>query len=188
MLSCLRNTVVVLVCLASAAALQHNGPVSPSCGLAGLRDGNITQNSCGERAKQPPAANSGTTAATADPANPDPAKTPAPPASSPLPAPGVAGPPSRVKSADKPDVTIKSVILNLPKDQAAIWTSPFRAKARDLTWLIPLGATTGVLIGSDQHSMARERSNATAISRSSNVSNAGLATMLAIPAVTYFSG
>jgi len=100
----------------------------------------------------------------------------------------VAGPPSRVKSADKPDVTIKSVILNLPKDQAAIWTSPFRAKARDLTWLIPLGATTGVLIGSDQHSMARERSNATAISRSSNVSNAGLATMLAIPAVTYFSG
>ncbi len=79
MFSCLRNTVVVLVCLASASALQHNGPVSPSCGLAGLRDGDITQNSCAERAKQSSTPASGTTAATPDPANPDPAKTLAPP-------------------------------------------------------------------------------------------------------------
>jgi hypothetical protein len=185
MLSGLRNTVVVLVCLASAAALQHNGPTSPSCGLAGLRDGDITQNSCADSAKQSSTPASGTSASTPNSANPSPAT---PSGLSSLPAPGAADPPSHVKNADKPDVTIKSVILNLPKDQAAIWTSPFRAKPRDLAWLIPLGATTGVLIGSDQHSMARERSNATAISRSNTVSNAGLATMLAIPAVTYFAG
>ena len=179
----LRNLSVVLVCLASAAALQHNGPISPSCGLAGLRDGDITQNSCSERAPAPSAPSAGASSTAADP-TPMPASS----ASSPLAAPGAAAPRSRVKNTDKPDVTIKSVFLNLPKDQAAIWTSPFHAKVRDLTWLVPLGATTGVLIGSDQHSMLRERSNALARSRSSNVSNAGLATMLAIPAVTYFAG
>ncbi|HWX54660.1 MAG TPA: capsule assembly Wzi family protein [Verrucomicrobiae bacterium] len=92
------------------------------------------------------------------------------------------------KDTEKPEVTIKSVFLNLPKDQVAIWTSPFHAHIRDLTWLVPLGTTSGLLLGSDTHNMARERSNALAISRSSNVSNFGLGTILAVPAVMYVAG
>jgi membrane-associated phospholipid phosphatase len=34
-------------------------------------------------------------------------------------------------------------------DQKAIWTSPLRAKPKDLRWLLPLAATTGALLATD---------------------------------------
>ena len=55
-------------------------------------------------------------------------------------------------------VTFKRVFTNLPGDQEAIWTSPFHIKATDTAWLVPLAATSGVLIGSDHHSMERAQS------------------------------
>src|SRR5229473_1390574 len=91
-------------------------------------------------------------------------------------------------NTQKPDVGIKSVIVNLPKDQAAIWTSPFHIRPHDLYWLIPFAATSGVLLGSDTHSMAREQSNALAAHRSKQVSNYGLAALIALPAATYVAG
>lgn len=91
-------------------------------------------------------------------------------------------------SKETPDVTIKSVVLNLPKDQLAIWTSPFHARRRDLTWLLPLAVTSGLLIGSDSHSMAREQSNAVAVHRSTQISNYGVAALLSVPALTYLAG
>src|SRR5262245_39154815 len=45
-------------------------------------------------------------------------------------------------------VTLKKAFLNLPGDQKAIWTSPFRLHPRDSFWVVPLLGTTGVLIGS----------------------------------------
>ena len=95
------------------------------------------------------------------------------------------------KSGDRDDpqpVTLKRVFLNLPGDQKAIWTSPFHLRARDLYWVAPLAATAGVLFGSDQHSMARARSNADAIDLSSNISNGGLAALVALPATMYLWG
>src|ERR1700680_4735239 len=48
MFSCLRNLAVVFLCTGAAAALQHNGPISPSCGLTSLRDGDVLANKCTE--------------------------------------------------------------------------------------------------------------------------------------------
>lgn len=38
---------------------------------------------------------------------------------------------------------------NVFRDQKAIWLSPFRLERKDLKWLIPLAATTAVLIATD---------------------------------------
>src|SRR6266581_6470694 len=91
-------------------------------------------------------------------------------------------------NTQKPDVGIKSVIVNLPKDQVTIWTSPFHIRPHDLYWLAPFAATSGVLLGSDTHSMAREQSNALAVHRSKQASNYGLAALIALPAATYLVG
>ncbi len=85
-------------------------------------------------------------------------------------------------------MTIKRVFMNLPGDQKAIWTSPFRLHLRDAVWLAPLLGTTGVLIGSDSHSMQRERSNASAVSMSDTVANGGLAAAVAVPGMMYVWG
>ena len=83
---------------------------------------------------------------------------------------------------------MKRAFLNLPADQKAIWTSPLRVRKQDSFWLVPLAATSGVLIGSDQHSMERARSNADAVSLSNNVANGGLAALTALPAAMYLWG
>src|SRR6476646_3054151 len=85
-------------------------------------------------------------------------------------------------------VTFRKVFTNLPGDQKAIWTSPFHIRATDTYWLVPLAATSGVLIGSDEHSMARIKSNDKAISRSKTISDAGLAGFAAWPAAMFVWG
>jgi hypothetical protein len=89
--------------------------------------------------------------------------------------------------ADTP-MTFKKVFLNLPGDQKTIWTSPFRLRWKDSLWAFPMAGATGVMIGSDQHSMARARSNATAISRINTISNAGVAGLTALPAAMWAWG
>jgi hypothetical protein len=85
-------------------------------------------------------------------------------------------------------VTLKKAFMNLPGDQKAIWTSPFRVRLHDSVWLAPTLGIAGVLIGSDHHSMQRERSNASAASKSSNISNGGVAAMTALPVFMYAWG
>lgn len=85
-------------------------------------------------------------------------------------------------------VTLKKAFVNLPEDQKSIWTSPFRLHLRDSIWVAPMVASAGVLIGSDSHSMERERSNALAIKRSNRLSNGGLAGLTALPAFMYAWG
>src|SRR5262245_22713769 len=85
-------------------------------------------------------------------------------------------------------MSLKKVFINLPGDQKAIWTSPFRLHPRDSVWLAPMIGATGVLIGSDRHSMERARSNADAIKLSDNVSNAGVAALAGVPALMYAWG
>jgi Capsule assembly protein Wzi/PAP2 superfamily len=92
------------------------------------------------------------------------------------------------KEPDDATVTIKKVVANLPGDQKAIWTSPFRLHTRDSLWLAPMIGTAGVLIGSDHHSMERARSNADAVNMSNNIANGGLAAVTALPAVMYVWG
>jgi hypothetical protein len=86
---------------------------------------------------------------------------------------------------DTAPVSFKRMFFNIPGDQKTIWTSPLKIRARDSSWLIPLGAVTAALIGSDQHSMERERSNTKAVTLGKNVSNAGLVGMAGVPVVMY---
>jgi hypothetical protein len=88
----------------------------------------------------------------------------------------------------RPVTSLKQAFTSIPGDQKAIWTSPRQIHKHDLFWLAPLAGTTALLIGSDEHSMARERSNAAAISLSNKVSNAGLVGLAALPASMYLWG
>lgn len=52
-------------------------------------------------------------------------------------------PDSAVEPVDNP----KYIIKHLAQDQLAIWTSPFKMKARDLKWVVPIaGITTGLIM------------------------------------------
>lgn len=100
---------------------------------------------------------------------------------------GEGGPVSEGKTSAK-EVTLKGVFLNLPNDQKNIWTAPFRFKPRDLSWFAPFGATTGILIDSDDQNMRRVHSSADAISLSNNVANAGTIALAGLPATMYLWG
>ena len=84
--------------------------------------------------------------------------------------------------------SFKRMFLNIPGDQKTIWTSPLHIRAKDSFWLLPLGGVTAGLIGSDEHSMARARSNADAIALGKNVSDYTLAGMASVPALMYAWG
>jgi membrane-associated phospholipid phosphatase len=84
--------------------------------------------------------------------------------------------------------SFKRMFLNVPGDQKVIWTSPFHIHATDSAWLLPLGGVTAGLIGSDEHSMARARSNSTAITLGKNVSDGTLVGLASVPALMYVWG
>jgi membrane-associated phospholipid phosphatase len=84
--------------------------------------------------------------------------------------------------------SFKRMFLNVPGDQKTIWTSPLHFRAKDSFWLLPLGGVTAGLIGSDEHSMTRARSNADAISLGKNVSDITLVGMASVPALMYVWG
>jgi hypothetical protein len=56
-------------------------------------------------------------------------------------------------------VKVRDVPLNIAKDQAAIWTSPFRLREGDLKWIVPLGLATTVAITADHQVMSSEVSH-----------------------------
>ncbi|HEX4577207.1 MAG TPA: capsule assembly Wzi family protein [Edaphobacter sp.] len=78
--------------------------------------------------------------------------------------------------------TPKRILL----DQKAIWTSPLHLKPVDAMWLLPLGAVTGTLIGSDQHTMNDLiHINANDQKHFKTLSDAGVAAIGALPASMY---
>jgi membrane-associated phospholipid phosphatase len=81
-------------------------------------------------------------------------------------------------------------LLGTPKrilfDQKAIWTSPLHIKPWDATWLLPLSAITGTMIGSDQHTMNHLiQINANDQHHFNTISNGGIAALGAFPASMY---
>ena len=94
---------------------------------------------------------------------------------------------------DAPRPSQQKIILGMPmeilKDQAGIWTSPARIRSRDLLWLTPLAAATGVAIATDHHTMGSVVSHDTNFNQTSvDASNALTGTLVAIPAVLYGGG
>jgi membrane-associated phospholipid phosphatase len=91
-----------------------------------------------------------------------------------------------MKPAEPTDVTFAGTPRRLFFDQKAIWTSPLHLRPMDATWLLPLGAATGVLIGSDQHTMTSLiRINAKDQDRFSKASDAGVGVLGVLPAGMY---
>jgi membrane-associated phospholipid phosphatase len=93
---------------------------------------------------------------------------------------------------DAPDapvpVTEKGLPLDILKDQARIWTSPVRIRARDLIWLLPLGAATGVTLATDTNTM-RDVSHDRSFNKDSvNASNALLGSEIIVPVALYGAG
>ena len=95
-------------------------------------------------------------------------------------------PPTPSKVAGPEEITLAGTPRRFLLDQKAIWTSPLRLKPSDAIWLLPLAATTGVLIGSDQHTMTSLiHINANDQSHFNTISNAGVAALGAIPTSMY---
>lgn len=83
-------------------------------------------------------------------------------------------------------ITFAGTPRRLLADQKAIWTSPLHLRPSDAIWLAPLGAATGVLIGSDHHTMTSLiQINANDRSKFNTFSNAGVVALGAAPAVMY---
>ena len=73
-------------------------------------------------------------------------------------------------------------------DQAAIWTSPIRIKYKDLAWLLPLGAVTGLTIATDHDAVRHLPSSSSFAKRSTQASNAGLGALIGTGAILFFDG
>jgi len=84
------------------------------------------------------------------------------------------------------DISLAGVPRRLIFDQKAIWTSPLHIQPQDAIWLVPLSVSTGLLIGSDHHTMTSLiHTNAKAQDRASKLSNGGVVALGALPAGMY---
>ena len=72
------------------------------------------------------------------------------------PAPAAAPGSGAPNSGGAENITLFGTPRRFLADQRAIWTSPLHLQPLDAVWLLPLGAATGVLIGSDQHTMTSD--------------------------------
>jgi membrane-associated phospholipid phosphatase len=91
---------------------------------------------------------------------------------------------SRVGQAK--EVTLSGTPKRLLEDQKAIWTSPLRLKPSDGIWLAPFGVATGMLIGSDHHTMTQSiHISPDGQHTADNLSQGALVGIGAIPASTY---
>ncbi|MEG9437703.1 phosphatase PAP2 family protein [Edaphobacter sp. HDX4] len=84
------------------------------------------------------------------------------------------------------DITLAGTPKRLLEDQKAIWTSPAHLKPSDGIWLAPLGIATGLLIGSDHHTMT-ELVHVTpdGQNKANTLSNGTLVGIAAVPATSY---
>jgi len=93
---------------------------------------------------------------------------------------------SAVDPTDRPDVTLAGTPKRFLLDQKAIWTSPLHVRPSDAVWLLPLGTATGLLIGSDQHTMTSLINiNSNDQHTFNTLSDAGVAALGAMPASMY---
>jgi len=99
-----------------------------------------------------------------------------------------AGQPSPRAGSPSAPLTVAGMPHRVLSDQAAIWTSPARIHKRDLRWILPLGATLGVLIGTDEHVMGAYAPADPALeSHLNTIGNTGLAVLGGIPVALYAS-
>jgi len=89
---------------------------------------------------------------------------------------------SREGPPDPTDVTVEGTPKRMLFDEAAILTSPRKFRVGDLRWVVPLAATSGLLIGTDPHTMTLLHVNANDQNRAVKLSNGTLGLLGALPA------
>src|SRR5262249_50045363 len=92
------------------------------------------------------------------------------PAPSPTPTPKVSANENTHYASDNP----VEFIRNVGRDQKAIWTSPFKVKIEDLTWLVPTAGLTAGLINADAELSSRINPTNSFAKHGTTISNAGL--------------
>jgi len=89
-------------------------------------------------------------------------------------------------TAKPEDITLVGMPKRLLRDQEVIWTSPARIRPKDALWLVPFGTATGLLLGSDQHTMTHALNlNDDTRNKANTLSNGALVGVIAIPAAGY---
>jgi membrane-associated phospholipid phosphatase len=93
------------------------------------------------------------------------------------------------QSSPQDDATVRNLPRNFLGDQAAIWTSPKDLRMRDLKWLLPLAAATGVALGADRYVMTNVVSKNPGFNQANiNASNAIVYSLVATPVALYGFG
>jgi len=88
-------------------------------------------------------------------------------------------PGSRVVASDEsPRIGFTGHIADFLQDQKQIWTSPFRVRSSDATWLVPLAGVTAGLFVTDRQYSASLPQNAATLRHYKTVSNVGVATLI----------
>lgn len=82
----------------------------------------------------------------------------------------------------------KLFLTGVAHDQVGIWTSPARIHYKDLAWLLPLGAVTGVTIATDRDAVEHLPGSASFAKHSTQLSNVGLAGLAGAGAILFFDG
>jgi hypothetical protein len=83
----------------------------------------------------------------------------------------------------------KKLLVNILRDQRAIWTSPFHLSGDDAKWLAPLGVATAALIATDQRStkeLIENGDNQTRLDISHGISQVGAGYTTAGIAATFY--
>ncbi|HWZ42672.1 MAG TPA: capsule assembly Wzi family protein [Candidatus Saccharimonadales bacterium] len=89
-------------------------------------------------------------------------------------------PPAGSRSdSDAASLSPKRLLRNVAIDQKDIWTSPFRARVRDLNWLAPAIGLSAGLINADAELSSRLSTTSTTFRHAGTVSNGGVAALVA---------
>jgi membrane-associated phospholipid phosphatase len=95
----------------------------------------------------------------------------------------------QAQSENQGDVSIRALPGNLLKDQAAIWTSPFRLRGGDLKIVAPLLLATGAAIATDHRALRDLISLDPAFNNdNTNASNVLIGGFIAAPVILYGVG
>lgn len=87
-----------------------------------------------------------------------------------------------IGSAEPTSVTVPGTPKRMLLDEKLLLASPFRLRIDDARWLLPFAATTGVLIGTDAHSMTLEHINGNDENRASKLTDGTVGLLGALPA------
>jgi membrane-associated phospholipid phosphatase len=99
----------------------------------------------------------------------------------------IADPPA-ASSFDDNNLLGPQLLRNVIEDQHTMWASPARLRLIDADWLVPMGATTGILLATDTDVSKHLSNSPSRLANSNTFSNVGLASLAGAGAGLYLWG